>query len=49
MSELSGQPGAVEDPHRGSFDPDDPRELRRVAERVAVDAAAHLRDLPRPW
>jgi myo-inositol-1(or 4)-monophosphatase len=49
VSELSGQSGAVEDPLGGSVDPDDPRELRRVAERVAVDAAAHLRDLPRPW
>ncbi len=49
MSELSGHPGAVGNPHVGSADPDDPRELRRIAEDVAVDAAAHLRSLPRPW
>lgn len=28
---------------------DDPSELRRVAVLVAVDAATHLRSLPRPW
>jgi myo-inositol-1(or 4)-monophosphatase len=49
VSELSGHPGAVENPQRGPVDPDDPRELRRVAEQVAVAAAAHLRELPRPW
>lgn len=49
MSELSGQTGAVENPHPGSADPDDPRELRRIAEQVAVAAAVHLRGLPRPW
>ena len=49
MSELSGHPGAVGNPHVGPADPDDPRELRRIAEDVAVDAAAHLRSLPRPW
>lgn len=49
MSELSGRPGALDDPRGGSADPDSPRELRRVAERVATDAAAHLRSLPRPW
>ncbi|MCY7343352.1 MAG: inositol monophosphatase [Pseudonocardia sp.] len=27
----------------------DPPELRRIAERVVTDAAAHLRRLPRPW
>lgn len=30
-------------------DPDDPRELRRIAEQVAGDAAVYLRGLPRPW
>ena len=30
-------------------DPDDPRALRAVAERVVVDAVQHLRTLPRPW
>jgi myo-inositol-1(or 4)-monophosphatase len=31
-------------------DPDEtPADLRRVAESVAVDAAEHLRALPRPW
>jgi myo-inositol-1(or 4)-monophosphatase len=28
---------------------DDPRELRRIAELIAGDAAAYLRGLPRPW
>ncbi len=28
---------------------DDPRELRRIAELVAGDAAVYLRGLPRPW
>jgi myo-inositol-1(or 4)-monophosphatase len=28
---------------------DTPSDLRRVAERVAVEAAEHLRALPRPW
>lgn len=45
VSKLPGIAGSVED----TADSDDPRELRRIAERVAVDAAAHLRDLPRPW
>jgi myo-inositol-1(or 4)-monophosphatase len=27
----------------------EPSELRRVAEQVAAEAAAHLRSLPRPW
>ena len=49
VSELSGRAGAVENPGGGSADPDDPRELRRVAEQIALDAAAHLRSLPRPW
>jgi myo-inositol-1(or 4)-monophosphatase len=29
--------------------PDTPGELRRIAEQVAVEAAEHLRTLPRPW
>ncbi len=33
----------------GSECPDDPRELRRVAERVVREAAAYLSGLPRPW
>src|SRR5205823_11057287 len=45
VSEQSGRRGAVEN----AWGPDDPRELRRVAEEVAVAAAAHLRGLPRPW
>jgi myo-inositol-1(or 4)-monophosphatase len=28
---------------------DDPNDLRRIAERVVVEAAEHLRGLPRPW
>ena len=50
VSELSGATPAPSGIRTtGSADPDDPRELRRIAERVAVDAAAHLRGLPRPW
>jgi myo-inositol-1(or 4)-monophosphatase len=30
-------------------DPDDPRQLRRIAERIVTEAAEHLRSLPRPW
>lgn len=29
--------------------PDTPAELRRIAEQLAVEAAEHLRALPRPW
>jgi myo-inositol-1(or 4)-monophosphatase len=29
--------------------PDDPQELRRIAERIVTEAAEHLRGLPRPW
>jgi myo-inositol-1(or 4)-monophosphatase len=45
VSEQPGPARSTED----ITDPDDPRELRRIAERVAIDAADHLRDLPRPW
>lgn len=45
MSELPIPAGSTE--HNASSD--DPRELRRIAERVAIEAAAHLRGLPRPW
>lgn len=49
VSELPGRVGSVEDADARSPHPDDPHELRKVAERVAIDAAEHLRDLPRPW
>ena len=49
QSGSPGRTGAVETADGDPTDRDDPRELLRVAERVAVDAAAHLRDLPRPW
>jgi myo-inositol-1(or 4)-monophosphatase len=29
--------------------PDDPGSLRRIAERIVTEAAAHLHTLPRPW
>lgn len=45
VSELPGPAGSVED----DAPVDDLRELRRIAELVAGDAAAHLRGLPRPW
>jgi myo-inositol-1(or 4)-monophosphatase len=32
-----------------AHDADDPRELRRIAEQVAGEAAEYLRGLPRPW
>ena len=34
---------------RSDPDPDGPAVLRRMAENLARDAAAHLRELPRPW
>ena len=34
---------------RRPADPDHPDELRLIAERVVIEAAEHLRDLPRPW
>ncbi|HEY0812295.1 MAG TPA: inositol monophosphatase family protein [Pseudonocardia sp.] len=42
---MPGPAGSVED----DAPVDDLRELRRIAELVAGDAAAHLRGLPRPW
>jgi myo-inositol-1(or 4)-monophosphatase len=45
VSEQHGPARSTED----ITDADDPRELRRIAEHVAIDAADHLRDLPRPW
>jgi myo-inositol-1(or 4)-monophosphatase len=33
----------------GAADPDDAVALRAIAERVIVEAVAHLRTLPRPW
>jgi myo-inositol-1(or 4)-monophosphatase len=48
MSSVTDPSDATRDATRPNG-ADDPRELRRIAEQVAREAAEYLRGLPRPW